>query len=166
MRMRHAVGPEARNQTWGRARASHAVRRVVTTVPVPMEEQCRRASARARKRKQSNAASEETKEKETESDRLRKKRCIQGESARARKRKQSDAASEETKEKETNEHDLAFFMGDSDVTTPWILAFGEVCTTALTSSNSSHSRSRFAIVLSLQRSRLSHTMCSLFYIIT
>ena len=101
MRMRHAAGPEARNQTWGRARASHAVRRVVTTVPVPMEEQCRRASARARKRKQSDAASEETKEKETESDRLRKKRCIQGESARARKRKQSNAASEETKEKET-----------------------------------------------------------------
>ena len=73
MRMRHAAGPEARNQTWGRARASHAVRRVVTTVPVPMDEQCRRASARARKRKQSDAASEETKEKETESDRLRTK---------------------------------------------------------------------------------------------
>ena len=79
MRMRHAAGPEARNQIWGRARAtSHAVWRVVTTVPVPMEEQCRRAFARARKRKQSDAASEETKEKETESDRLRKKRCIQG----------------------------------------------------------------------------------------
>ena len=73
MRMRHAAGPEARNQTWGRARASHAVRRVVTTMPVPMEEHCRRASARARKRKQSDAASEETKEKETESDRLRTK---------------------------------------------------------------------------------------------
>ena len=68
MRMRHAAGPEARNQTWGRARASHAVRRVVTTVPMPMEEQCRRVSARARKRKQSDAASEET-----ESDRLRTK---------------------------------------------------------------------------------------------
>ena len=77
-------GSSARNQTWGRARASHAVRRVVTTVPVPMEEQCRRASARARKRKQSDAASEETKEKETESDRLRKKRCIQGESSGGR----------------------------------------------------------------------------------
>ena len=36
--------------------------------------------ARERKRKQKDTASEESKAKEKESDRLRKKRCIQGES--------------------------------------------------------------------------------------
>ena len=40
----------------------------------------RRDGARERKRKQRDTASEENKAKEKESDRLRKKRCIQGES--------------------------------------------------------------------------------------
>ena len=41
---------------------------------------CKRDRARERKRKQKDTASEESKAKEKESDRLRKKRCIQGES--------------------------------------------------------------------------------------
>ena len=45
------------------------------------QEQLKRERARARKRKQRDTASEESKTKENESDRLRKKRCIQGESS-------------------------------------------------------------------------------------
>ena len=43
------------------------------------QEQFKRDHARERKRKQRDTASEESKAKEKESDRLRKKRCIQGE---------------------------------------------------------------------------------------
>ena len=46
--------------------------------------QSKRDRARARKRKQGDSASEESKIKEKESDRLRKKRCIQGESSKAK----------------------------------------------------------------------------------
>ena len=42
------------------------------------QEQSKRDCARERKRKQRDTASEESKAKEKESDRLRKKRCIQG----------------------------------------------------------------------------------------
>jgi len=45
------------------------------------QEQPKCDGARARKWKQRDIASEESKTKEKESDRLRKKRCIQGESS-------------------------------------------------------------------------------------
>ena len=48
------------------------------------QEQSKRDGARARKRKQRDTASEKSKTKEKESDRLRKKRCIQGGSSRDR----------------------------------------------------------------------------------
>ena len=46
-----------------------------------MEEQSKRDRAREHKQKQRDTASEESKAKENKSDRLRKKRCIQGESS-------------------------------------------------------------------------------------
>jgi len=48
------------------------------------QEQSKRDHDRGRKCKQGDSASEESKIKEKESDRLRKKRCIQGESSKAK----------------------------------------------------------------------------------
>ncbi len=45
------------------------------------QEQSKHDRAGGRKRKQRDTASEESKAKEKESDRLRKKRCVQGESS-------------------------------------------------------------------------------------
>ena len=64
------IGPTRRQSTCEKDRAR-----------VEMEqERSKRDCARERKRKQRDTASEESKAKEKESDRLRKKRCIQGES--------------------------------------------------------------------------------------
>ena len=57
--------------TWRRSTCEKDLARAV---------RCKRDRARERKRKQRDTASEESKAKEKESDRLRKKRCIQGES--------------------------------------------------------------------------------------
>ena len=48
---------------------------------IVQEEQSKRDLAREQKQKQRDTASEESKAREKESDRLRKKRCIQGESS-------------------------------------------------------------------------------------
>ena len=64
------IGPTRRRSTCEKDRARAEMER----------EQSKRDCARERKRKQRDTASEESKAKEKESDRLRKKRCIQGES--------------------------------------------------------------------------------------
>ena len=62
------IGPTRRRSTCEKDRARAEMER----------ERSKRDRARERKRKQRDTASEESKAKEKESDRLRKKRCIQG----------------------------------------------------------------------------------------
>ena len=64
------IGPTRRQSTCEKDRARAEMER----------ERSKRDRARERKQKQRDTASEESKAKEKESDRLRKKRCIQGES--------------------------------------------------------------------------------------
>ena len=64
------IGPTRRRLTCEKDRARAEMER----------EQSKHDRARERKRKQRDTASEESKAKEKKSDRLRKKRCIQGES--------------------------------------------------------------------------------------
>ena len=65
-----SIGPTRRRSTCEKDRARAEMER----------ERSKHDRARERKRKQRDTASEESKAKEKESDRLRKKRCIQGES--------------------------------------------------------------------------------------